>query len=67
MQGSAYYSAGDVIHAKLTVPGVVGTLNWLNGNLPFPKPDVNGKCNAYSAVSFMKNQKSQCTAVVANL
>jgi hypothetical protein len=67
VQGGAYYGTGDAIHAKLTVPGVVGTINWLNGKLPFPKPDVNGKCNSYSAVSFMQDIESRCTAVVANL
>jgi hypothetical protein len=42
------------------------SLSWLNGILPFPKPDVNGKCNFFAGASFMETASSQCTTVVTD-
>jgi len=48
-----YYNAGDIMHSEININGV--TSSWFNGNLPFPKPDINGNCNFQTGVGFMES------------
>jgi hypothetical protein len=64
-QASAYYNTGDKIHAEINLGDQ--RISWLNGNLPFPKPDLNGNCNFYAGVGFMENSQNKCTSTVKNL
>ena len=60
-----YYNAGDTMNSEIVVGGK--NISWLNGNFPFPSPDINGKCNFYAGVGFMESGTSKCTNVVSNL
>jgi hypothetical protein len=64
-QAGAYYSAGETIHSEISIGD--SRISWLNGNLPFPKPDLNGKCNFFAGAGFMESGTTQCTAVIPNL
>jgi hypothetical protein len=35
-----------------------------NNGFPFPKPDLNGKCNMFNSAHFMMGDKSKCTQMV---
>lgn len=60
-----YYNAGDILHSEVSVNGI--TSSWLNGNLPFPKPDVYGSCNFYAGIGFMESGTTRCVNTVASL
>lgn len=60
-----YYNAGDIVHSEVSLNGV--NINWLNGNLPFPKPDINGNCNFYAGTGFMESGTTRCVNTVASL
>jgi Protein of unknown function (DUF1619) len=60
-----YYNAGDIVHSEVSFNGV--TSSWLNGNLPFPKPDINGNCNFYAGIGFMESSTTRCVNTVASL
>lgn len=60
-----YYNAGDTMHSEIVVGGK--NISWLNGNFPFPSPDINGKCNFFAGVGFMESGTSKCTNVVSDL
>lgn len=45
-----------------------GTItSWLNNNLPYPMPDIYGKCNFNTGVGFMEEGITKCNHIVTNL
>jgi hypothetical protein len=53
------------LHSEITLNGV--TSSWFNGNLPFPKPDINGNCNFQTGVGFMESGKTSCINTILQL
>ena len=53
------------MHSELKI--AASTVSWLNSNLPFPRPDVYGRCNFFEGVGFMEEGISKCNHIVTDL